>query len=87
MQFTGVSKALILAGALLVAAGVAWAFLGPLFQAGGALHGKLPPLGKLPGDIAVERGSARFYFPLGTSIVASVVLSLLAWVFGKFGGR
>lgn len=38
------------------------------------------PLGRLPGDIAVRRGSFSFYFPLTTSIVVSIVLTLLlAW--------
>jgi Protein of unknown function (DUF2905) len=35
------------------------------------------PLGRLPGDISYERGNTRFYFPLTTSILASVVLTLL----------
>jgi hypothetical protein len=35
------------------------------------------PLGRLPGDIAYERGNTRFYFPLTTSILVSVVLSIL----------
>ena len=38
------------------------------------------PLGRLPGDISYERGNTRFYFPLGTSILASVVLTLLMWL-------
>ena len=42
-------------------------------------------IGRLPGDIAVERERWRFYFPLGTSIVISVVLSLLLWLFGRRG--
>ncbi len=40
-------------------------------------------IGRLPGDIRVERGSFRFYFPLATSIVVSVVLTLLLWLFGR----
>jgi hypothetical protein len=40
-------------------------------------------IGRLPGDISVERERFRFYFPLGTSIVLSVVLSLLFWLFGR----
>ena len=40
-------------------------------------------LGRLPGDLRLERGSFRFYFPLGTSILLSVVLSLLFWLFGR----
>ena len=42
-------------------------------------------LGKLPGDIAVERDRWRFYFPLGTSILISIVLTLLLWLFGRRG--
>jgi hypothetical protein len=37
----------------------------------------------LPGDISIERGSWRFYFPLGTSIVVSIVLSLVLWLFSR----
>jgi hypothetical protein len=40
-------------------------------------------IGRLPGDISVERDRFRFYFPLGTSIVLSLVLSLLFWLFGR----
>ena len=40
-------------------------------------------LGKLPGDIRVERGNSAFYFPIVTCIVISVVLSLLMWVFRR----
>ncbi len=42
-------------------------------------------IGRLPGDVAVERERWRFYFPLGTSILVSVVLSLLLWLFGRRG--
>jgi hypothetical protein len=46
---------------------------------------RLPGLriGRLPGDIAVERERWRLYFPLGTSILVSVVLSLLLWLFRR----
>ncbi|MBM9536808.1 DUF2905 family protein [Desulfobulbus alkaliphilus] len=37
------------------------------------------PLGRLPGDILIVRENFRFFFPLGSSIVISVVLSLLIW--------
>ncbi|MEI9999849.1 MAG: DUF2905 domain-containing protein [Verrucomicrobiota bacterium] len=40
-------------------------------------------LGKLPGDIAYQHGDFRFYFPLTTSILISVVLTLLAWFFRR----
>ena len=42
-------------------------------------------LGRLPGDVAVERERWRFYFPLGTSILVSIVLTLLFWIFGRRG--
>jgi DUF2905 family protein len=42
-------------------------------------------IGRLPGDIAVERDRWRFYFPLGTSVLLSVVLTLLLWLFGRRG--
>ena len=47
------------------------------------LANRLPWLGRLPGDIVVERGPVTFYFPLATSIIISVVLSLLFWLFRK----
>jgi hypothetical protein len=40
-------------------------------------------IGRLPGDIRVERGNFRFYFPLATSIVVSIVLSLVLWLIGR----
>jgi Protein of unknown function (DUF2905) len=41
----------------------------------------LPRLGRLPGDIVIERGNGRFYFPIVTCIVISAVLSLVTWLF------
>jgi hypothetical protein len=38
------------------------------------------PLGRLPGDFQVRRGNFSFYFPLATSIIASIVLTLLMWI-------
>ncbi len=40
-------------------------------------------IGRLPGDIRVERGNFRFYFPLATSILVSVVLTLVLWLLGR----
>lgn len=42
-------------------------------------------LGRLPGDVAVERGRWRFYFPLGTSVAISLALTLLLWLLGRRG--
>jgi tellurite resistance protein TehA-like permease len=47
------------------------------------LVGRVPWLGRLPGDIHVQRGNWTFYFPLATSLVVSVVLTLLFWVVGR----
>lgn len=41
------------------------------------------PLGRLPGDIVIVRENFRFFFPLGSSIVISLVLSLLIWLFRR----
>lgn len=63
-------KILIAAGVLLIVAGLlAW-----------ALQGKLHWLGRLPGDIRVERENFRFYFPITTMILLSILLNLLVWV-------
>ena len=44
---------------------------------------RLPWLGRLPGDIVVERGPVSFYFPLATCLVVSIVLNLLFWLFRR----
>ena len=41
-------------------------------------------IGKLPGDIVVEKGNTTFYFPIVTCIVLSIVLSLIFYIIGKF---
>jgi Protein of unknown function (DUF2905) len=48
---------------------------------------KLPGLriGRLPGDVSVQRERWSFYFPLGTSILVSVILSFLLWLFARRG--
>lgn len=68
-------------GRMLLVFGAVIAALGLLL----VLSDRFPGLriGRLPGDISVERGNFRFYFPLATSIVVSVVLTLLFWIFGR----
>jgi hypothetical protein len=44
---------------------------------------KLPWLGKLPGDISFKRGNFSFYFPLGTCILISIVLTLIMYLFRR----
>ncbi len=68
-----VAKALVIVGVLLVIAGLLW-------QVGG----KFLNLGRLPGDIVVEKENVRFYFPIVTSIIISIVLSLLFSLFRFF---
>ena len=69
---TDIGKALIVLGLAIVLVGVVLTFFG-----------RIPWLGRLPGDIHVQRGSWSFYFPLATSLLVSVVLSLLFYVFGR----
>lgn len=58
---------LILAGVVLVVLGVAWPWLAKL------------GLGRLPGDIRIERDGFGFYFPITTSLIVSIVASLILW--------
>lgn len=45
--------------------------------------GRVPGLGRLPGDIVHRRGNFTFYFPLATSLVLSLVLTALLWLFRR----
>lgn len=65
------SRFLITLGLVLLAAGLLWPLLAKI------------GLGRLPGDIVVERESFTIYIPLGTSILLSVVLSLVFWLLGR----
>ena len=62
---------LIIVGLLILVVGVAWPWIARL------------GLGRLPGDFNVERDGWSFHFPVVTSIVISVVLTLLLWLFRK----
>ncbi|HEV8530228.1 MAG TPA: DUF2905 domain-containing protein [Methylomirabilota bacterium] len=70
-------------GKMLLGVGLVMVLLGGILLLVSNFAGKVPWLGRLPGDIYIERGSWRFYFPLGTSILLSVVLSLLVWLFSR----
>ena len=63
-------------GRLLLTLGLLLAALGAALL----LAGKLPFLGRLPGDLVIRRPGFTFYFPLGTSLVLSLLLSLLLWI-------
>ncbi|PIE69802.1 MAG: hypothetical protein CSA21_00335 [Deltaproteobacteria bacterium] len=65
------ARVLIVTGILCMVLGLAWPWLKHL------------PLGRLPGDIAISRGDVHLFFPVTTSILISLLLSLLFWLFKK----
>ena len=66
-------RALIFFGVILVGCGLVL-LLAP----------KIPWLGRLPGDIFVQRDRFSFYFPIATCLLASLILSVLLWIIGRF---
>lgn len=64
-------RTLIVIGIVMLVIGLLWPWLGKI------------PLGRLPGDIVIDRPGFRFYFPVTTMIVISLVLSLVMWLFRK----
>ena len=65
------SRFLIVLGLVIVAIGLLWPMLSRL------------GLGRLPGDIVIERDNFTFYFPLATCILVSVLLSVVFWLFNR----
>jgi len=66
-------------GKILVGFGLLIALAGGVL----VLVGRVPWIGRLPGDIHIQRGNFIFYFPLATSLLLSVVLTLLLYVVGR----
>lgn len=66
-----ISRFLVIVGIVLVAAGLLWPFLSKI------------GLGRLPGDIVIERDNFRLYVPIMTSLIISLVLSLILWLLGR----
>jgi Protein of unknown function (DUF2905) len=66
---SGFGRVLVLVGLVIAGVGLIW-----------VLFPSLPRLGRLPGDIVIEGKNSRFYFPIVTCIVISVVLSLVMWL-------
>jgi hypothetical protein len=64
-------RLLIGLGVLILVAGIAWPVLSRI------------GLGRLPGDIVIERGGTTFYFPIVSCILISVVLGVLMWLFNR----
>ena len=62
-------KLLIILGLVLLAIGIAWPWLSST------------PLGRLPGDIIIQRDNFTFYFPVTSMIIVSVVISVIIWFF------
>jgi Protein of unknown function (DUF2905) len=67
-------RVLVVAGAVAIVAGLAFILLGRANI----------PLGRLPGDIVYRGKNSTFYFPLATSVLVSVVLSIVMYVIGRF---
>jgi hypothetical protein len=65
------ARTLITIGIVLVVLGLLWPWLSRI------------GLGRLPGDIVIERENFRFYFPITTMILLSLVLSLVLWLFRR----
>lgn len=66
-------------GRALIVLGVVVAVVGVLL----VTFDRVPWVGRLPGDVHVQRGNWTFYFPLGTSILLSVILTLVLWLIGR----
>jgi hypothetical protein len=64
-------RSLIILGLLIALVGVAWPWVSKL------------PIGRLPGDFLIDRPGFRFFFPLTTMIIISVVISLILMIFRK----
>ena len=69
---SGMGRQLIILGLIIVAIGLIV-----------SLSPRLPWLGRLPGDISIKREHFSFYFPLGTCILLSLLLSLVLWLFRR----
>ena len=65
------SRLLIVVGVIILLIGITWPWLSRL------------GLGRLPGDIIIERENFHFYFPLATSIIFSIILSAVLWLLSR----
>ena len=68
----GLGRPLIIMGLIIVAVGIIISFAG-----------KIPWIGRLPGDIHIKKENFTFYFPLATSILLSIIISFLLWLFRR----
>lgn len=68
-------------GRVFIILGLVFLLVGAVFS----LSGKIPFVGKLPGDIFIKKDNFSFYAPITTSIIVSLVLSVVLWIVGKIG--
>lgn len=66
-------------GKFLIIIGIVIVAIGGLLM----LSGKLPWLGRLPGDIIIQKKNVTIYFPIATSILLSILLTLIFWIVGR----
>jgi hypothetical protein len=66
-------------GRLLIVAGIALLLAGLIVSLGGKFFG----LGRMPGDIVIRRNNFTFYFPIVTSILLSIILTIVMWLFNR----
>ncbi len=67
-----VGRSLVIVGAVIAVVGIVL-----------MLAGRVPWIGRLPGDIYIRRGNWSLYFPLATSLLLSVILTLMFWLIGR----
>ena len=79
LRYTLNAKKMQVIGKYLIVMGVLLAAIGGIL----VLAGRMPWIGKMPGDVLVKRGDLTFYFPLATCILISAVLSFVFYLFFK----
>lgn len=71
-ELNNLAKLLMLIGAISLIVGALFYFAG-----------RIPGIGKLPGDIYIQKKNFTFYFPMATSIIISIILSLILWLINR----
>jgi len=66
-------------GKTIISMGIVLVFIGIVMT----MAGKIPGVGKLPGDILIKKENYSFYFPLTTCILLSIILSAIMYIFSK----
>ena len=71
-EFSAFGKILIFFGIIMIVVGGLFLF-----------SSKIPFIGRLPGDIAIQKKNFSFYFPITTGIIISIILSFIMWLFSR----